>query len=60
MRPFTTATLILLVLVAVVHALRLGQGWIITVNGADIPMWVSILGFVLAGGLVVGLWRETR
>jgi hypothetical protein len=60
MKPFTTATLIVLVLVALVHALRLGQGWIITVNGVDIPMWVSIVGLVIAGGLAVGLWRETR
>jgi hypothetical protein len=60
MKPFTTATLIILGLVAIVHALRVSMGWSVTVNGSDIPMWVSIVAFVVAAGLAVGLWRETR
>lgn len=60
MKLFTTATLVILALVAVLHALRLGLGWTVTVGGADIPMWASVVGFVIAAGLTVGLWRETR
>ena len=60
MKPFTTTTLGLLALVAIVHALRLLMGWSITVDGTDIPTWASVVGFVIAAGLAVGLWRETR
>jgi hypothetical protein len=30
----------------------------LSVNGIDIPMWVSVIALVVAGGLAVGLWRE--
>lgn len=60
MKPFTTTTLVILALVAVMHALRLGLGWNVTMNGADIPMWASVVAFVIAAGLAVGLWRETH
>jgi hypothetical protein len=60
MNPFTTATLVILALAASPHALRLGLGWTVTADGADIPMWASVVGFVIAAGLAVGLWRETR
>jgi hypothetical protein len=60
MKPFTAATLVILALVAIVHVLRLLFGWSVTINGTDIPMWVSVVAFVITAGLVVGLWRETR
>jgi hypothetical protein len=60
MKPFTTATLVILALVAIVHVLRLLLGWSVTINGTDIPMWVSAVAFVITTGLAVGLWRETR
>jgi len=56
MKPFTTATIVILALVAIVHVLRLLLGWSITINGTDIPMWASIVGFVISAGLAVGLW----
>ena len=60
MKPFTAATLMILALVAIVHVLRLLVGWSVTINGTDIPMWVSAVAFVITAGLAVGLWRETR
>jgi hypothetical protein len=59
-KPFTTATLIILALVALVHALRLVMGWSVTVDGSDVPMWVSPVALVVFAGLAVGLWREMR
>jgi hypothetical protein len=53
-------TLIILALVAIVHVLRVFLGWSVTVNGSDIPMWVSVIAFFVAAGPAVGLWRETR
>ena len=60
MKPFTTVALIVFALVAIMHALRLGLGWGVTVDGTDIPMWASWVAFVIAAGLVAGLSRETR
>jgi hypothetical protein len=45
--------------VAIVHLLRLLADWSVSVNGIDIPMWVSVIALVLAGGLALGLWRES-
>ena len=59
-KPFTTATLIILALVAIVHALRLVMGGSVIVNGSDVPMWVSAVALVVFAGLAVGLWREMR
>jgi len=60
MKPFTTVTLVILALAAIVHALRLLLGWNITVNGAEIPMWTSVIAFIITAGLALGLWREAR
>jgi hypothetical protein len=51
---------VILALVAIMHVLRLMLGWSVTINGTDIPMWVSAVAFVITAGLAVGLWRETR
>lgn len=60
MKPFSTVTVALLALIALLHVLRLWQGWNVTVDGFAIPIWASAAGFVVAAGLAVGLWRETR
>jgi hypothetical protein len=59
MKPFTIATLVILALVAIVHALRVLMGWSVTVNGSDIPMWMSVVAWLVSVALAVGLWRET-
>jgi len=59
MKPFTTATLVILALVAIVHALRLLVGWSV-IDGADVPQWLSVVALVVTAGLAVGLWSETR
>jgi high-affinity Fe2+/Pb2+ permease len=40
--------------------MRLIYGWVVTIVGADVPMWTSVLGLVIAGGLAAGLWWESR
>ena len=39
---------------------RLVLGWEVTVNTVIIPMWVSVLGLVIAGGLAWLLWLEDK
>ena len=60
MKPFAKATVIVLAVFAIVHALRLGLGWSASVDRLDIPLWVSIAALVVAGWLAFGLWREAR
>ena len=60
MKPFTNIAVFIFGLVALLHLLRLFFGWAVTFNGMVIPMWVSILGVIVAGGLAVLLWRESR
>jgi hypothetical protein len=60
MKPFTTLAVVVLALVAVMHVVRLSLGWVIVVNDVTIPMWVSAVGFILAGALSVMLYRESR
>jgi len=35
-------------------------GWEVVINGLVMPMWVSVVGFIVAGGLAVMVWREAR
>ncbi len=60
MKPFTTIAIIIFALMAVVHVLRLIFGWEAVINGIVVPMWVSVVGVFIAGGLAVMLWHESR
>ena len=67
MKPFTTAAVAVFVLVAILHVARIMLGWhviigdsVVAVGGTSIPMWVSYLGVVVAAGLAVMVWRESR
>ncbi len=58
MKPFATLAIAIFILMAVVHLLRLVYGWEVTVNGMVVPMWVSVIGLLIAGALAYFLWRE--
>jgi hypothetical protein len=60
MKPFTAIAVALLALIAVIHLLRLLAGWQVVVTGFVVPVWWSGLGFVIAGGLALMVWREAR
>jgi len=67
MKPFTTTAVVVFALVAALHLTRIVLGWkviigesVVAVGGTPIPMWVSYLGVVIAGGLAAMLWRESR
>ncbi len=57
---FTTIAIVIFSLVAVLHVLRLMFRWEVVINGLVIPMWVSVVGIIVAGGLAVLVWREAR
>lgn len=58
MKPFTKLTVVILALFGLVHALRLINGWSVTVNGEPAPMWASVVALFVSWGLAVLVWRE--
>lgn len=59
-KPFTLIAVALLSLAALLQLLRFILGWQVTVNGVNVPVWVSGIAFVVAGGLAVMVWLEAR
>ena len=60
MRPFTTLAVFLFGLIALVHLYRLIRPFEVDVAGTAIPQWASLVGLIVAGGLALMLWRESR
>jgi hypothetical protein len=59
-KPATTIAIILFSLIAVIHILRLVFHWEIVAAGFVVPLWVSVPGFIVAGGLAFLLWKEMK
>lgn len=60
MKPFSTIAAVVFAIVALAHLLRLVYGWEITIAGWVVPMWVSVLGLIVTGGLSALVWREAH
>lgn len=60
MKPFTTIAIVFLGLLSALQLVRFLQGWDVIVNGIAIPTWASGVACLIAGGLAVMLWRESR
>jgi hypothetical protein len=56
----TRIAAVVLTAVALAHLSRVLFGIEVTIAGNITPMWVSIVGTVVAGGLAVMLWRDRR
>ena len=59
MKPATSFGAFLLGLIAFGHLLRVLFGWGVVINDKAIPMWPSILVFIVFGVLSVMIWRES-
>ena len=60
MKLATAATTVLLIVVSLAHAVRVLLAVPVTVAGAVLPMWISVVGTVLPAALAFGLWRERK
>lgn len=60
MKPFTTLTIVFLGLLSAMQLARFMLGWEVVVNGVTVPLWASALACLVAGGLALMLWRESR
>ncbi|HEX7615728.1 MAG TPA: hypothetical protein VF554_10670 [Thermoanaerobaculia bacterium] len=60
MKPFTTVAAVVLALIALMQFLRVVLGWVVTVDGAVVPVWASVIACVVAATLAFMLRRESR
>ena len=60
MKPFTKIASILLAIVGLLHLARVILDMQVIVGNLEIPMWVSIVGFIVPSLLSIGLWRELK
>ncbi len=60
MGPFTTIAMFLVGLIAVGHLLRILFGWGLLINQTVIPMWPSVVVFLLFALVAIMVWREHR
>ena len=59
-KPFTWIASAIFALMSLAHLYRLFTNFQIVIGSHVIPMWVSIAGIVIAGGLSWMLCREAR
>lgn len=60
MKPFTKLAIFIFTLIALLHVFRIMFKWEVMISGVVIPMWASVLGLIIAGGLSLMLWKESR
>ncbi len=60
MKTGTLLAVIFLVVFSVLHLLRLLFGVTIVIGGTTVPLWASILAFLVSGIIAVMLWREGK
>ena len=60
MKTSTTLAIVFLGLLSVLQLTRVLLGWSVAVNGVSVPIWASAVACVIAGGLALMLWRESR
>lgn len=60
MKPATKFAVVLLSLVAVAHLLRLIFGLEVLVGSWAAPMWISVLGVLVPGGLAYFIVKEHK
>ena len=60
MKPYTKIAAVLLAVVALLHLLRVILKLELSVDHVDMPMWLSIVGFIIPAFLSYGLVKESR
>jgi hypothetical protein len=58
-RPFSHLAAFVLALIALVQLLRMMLGWEVAIQGHSVPLWLSLVAFVIAGGLAAAVWSES-
>ena len=59
-KPWATIAAVIFLLMALAHVYRIVVPFEIMIGRCDIPQWASIVGTIVAGGLSLMLFRESR
>ena len=59
MRTPVLIAVVIFAIVAVLHLLRLVNGWDFIVGTYAVPTWMSVGGVIFPGGLAFWLWRDS-
>jgi len=57
---YTTVSGAIFGLIAVLHLLRLIQGWEARIGNYDLPLWLSVVGLLVAGYLAWTAWKLSK
>ncbi|HNQ77136.1 MAG TPA: hypothetical protein PK747_05980 [Acidobacteriota bacterium] len=60
MKRSVVLAMIILTIVSLAHLLRVIFRLEVVVGGAEVPLWMSVVGFLFAGGIAAYLWFENR
>ena len=60
MKPFSKIASILFALVALLHLARVIFDNQLLIDEVEIPMWISVIGFIVPAILSFGLWKESK
>lgn len=60
MKPASLLAVLVFVLVAIFHLLRIVLQVPVVVAGTEVPLWASAVALVVAAVLALALWQESR
>lgn len=58
MKAGSILAILVFIIVAIAHLVRLSDGIIVTVGDWNVPQWVSIVGALVPGTIAFMLWKE--
>ena len=58
MKAGSILAILVFIIVAIAHLVRLSDGIIVTVGDWTVPQWVSIVGVIVPGTIAFMLWKE--
>jgi len=60
MKTGSMLAILLFILVAIAHLVRVVNGVDVTVGEWNVPQWVSVVGVIVPTAIAVLLWRERQ
>jgi len=60
MKPFSTISVVIFLMISIMHLLRLIYKWEVIVYSMRIPIWVILPGCLFTALLSLMVWRESR
>jgi len=60
MQPFSKLGAVIFMVVSMVHLVRASLGWVVTINGLTVPMWISWVAVFVGGLMAIMVWRESK